>query len=106
MEVAPGPHEVFLRIDWARSQTVELDLGEGETAHLECEPKGTAFSAPLYAFFRPRQYLELRRVEPGSGRPRDRSPAGWRVALAVLALAGVMFATVVVLAFLAQLLFG
>ena len=33
--VAPGVHEVYLKIDWCRSEKLPLDVGPGETKTIE-----------------------------------------------------------------------
>jgi len=41
LPVAPGRHEVFLKIDWCRSPIVTVDAQPGEVIQLFCEPAGT-----------------------------------------------------------------
>jgi hypothetical protein len=62
VELAPGRHEVFAKIDWARSPTVEVDLAERDRVVLECAPQTRPLFGAYLAFFHPREYLNLRRV--------------------------------------------
>ena len=36
-EISPGPHEIYLRIDWAKSKKIEFNLQEGQTAKFYCQ---------------------------------------------------------------------
>jgi hypothetical protein len=38
LPVAPGEHSVQIAIDWARSPTLSVDVGPGETVYLRCAP--------------------------------------------------------------------
>lgn len=38
LPVTPGRHTVFLRISWARSPALEVDVAPGEAVALECAP--------------------------------------------------------------------
>jgi hypothetical protein len=40
LSVTPGDHELFLRIDWARSEKLHFRLGRGEVAEFACSPGG------------------------------------------------------------------
>ena len=42
VDVAPGPHEVWMKIDWTKSASVALDLQPGEEATLICAPNRSA----------------------------------------------------------------
>ena len=61
--VAPGRHEIELRIDWTGSPTVEVSLAAGEAATLECASLTKPFSAMFRAVFKRREYIQLSRVE-------------------------------------------
>ena len=43
--VAPGEHEVVIRIDWTGSEPLAVRVADGETKHLVCEPAGKATHA-------------------------------------------------------------
>jgi hypothetical protein len=60
-EVLPGTHDVMLKIDWARSQPLRLELAENDEAELFCEPKANLINAPYFATFGRKKYIELRR---------------------------------------------
>src|SRR5947209_11186025 len=38
VEVAPGSHEVWMKVDWTKSAPIELELHPGEEAMLLCAP--------------------------------------------------------------------
>lgn len=42
VDVAPGRHEVWMKIDWTKSASMELDLQPGEEATLICAPNTSA----------------------------------------------------------------
>jgi hypothetical protein len=61
--VTVGHHRVHAKIDWGRSQDLDLDLGEDDRAFLLCQP-GFAFSllrptALLYMTIWRKRYLAL-----------------------------------------------
>lgn len=61
--VEPGPHELYLKIDWCRSNTVEFE-NDGPVTVFECGSnlKGPAiFLAILYVTLWRERYLWLRR---------------------------------------------
>jgi hypothetical protein len=70
LTVTAGHHKVRAKIDWGRSQDVDLDLDERERAVLLCQP-GFTFSllrptALLYVTIWRKRYLNLQllRIEP------------------------------------------
>ncbi|HET6864551.1 MAG TPA: hypothetical protein VFH80_01465, partial [Solirubrobacteraceae bacterium] len=38
-DVAPGRHEIYLEIDWAKSRNLELNLSSGDVASLSCSAR-------------------------------------------------------------------
>lgn len=40
LPVSPGRHEVYLRIDWCRSPSVDISASPGEIINLRCAPAG------------------------------------------------------------------
>ncbi len=38
-DVPPGPHEIHLEIDWAKSRNLELNLSSGDVASLTCSAR-------------------------------------------------------------------
>ena len=50
--VTPGLHNIQVRLDWYKSDPLELDLVEGEEVRLECGPR-TGISAELNAIVSP-----------------------------------------------------
>jgi hypothetical protein len=63
--VSPGRHSLVLRIDWCGSEPIDFNLQPGEHALFECGSNMTVWNvlwlSVYYVFFRPRQYLWLRR---------------------------------------------
>jgi hypothetical protein len=60
--VTPGSHDVVLKIDWATSPTVTVDVAPGASAKLRTRPNGNALTAIFYAFFARKTYLTLEAV--------------------------------------------
>lgn len=60
-EVAPGSHELHLKIDWCRSERLALDLAPGETAVIECEARNP-WQALYWVSFGCRRYVKLTRL--------------------------------------------
>ena len=40
--VTPGLHQIFLKIDWCTSPTVEVDAGPHDVIEMSCAPAGPA----------------------------------------------------------------
>ena len=57
----PGPHTLFIMIDFKKSNAIEFDLGANETAKIECQPGGP-FLMALVDLFRSSRYIKLHRV--------------------------------------------
>jgi hypothetical protein len=66
IEVEPGSHEVQMRIDWAGSRTLEVDLTEGERAEFVCAPNANPLTAIFYAFFKRSDYIRFERRGPAA----------------------------------------
>lgn len=58
-EVSPGPHELFLRIDWGRSEPVEVHLSPGQTARFHCEPRANLLTDIYWITFGRKRYIRL-----------------------------------------------
>ncbi len=61
-DVPQGPHEVTLKIDWAQSPPLRLDLAEDEAADLFCAPKANVLTVFYFASLGRKKYIELRRA--------------------------------------------
>jgi hypothetical protein len=48
-EVQPGPHEIFLKVDWLSSPHLSMNLASGEEMKLICE--GNDLAALLWPYF-------------------------------------------------------
>jgi hypothetical protein len=68
LPVTPGRHEIFLKVDWCRSPSVELDASPGEVIDLRCAPGGSAMEG-LGAVLgdATASYISLTRVEDRTG---------------------------------------
>ena len=62
IEVAPGNHEVQMKVDWATSPPLEVTLAEGERAEFECAPNANPLTAMFYAVFSRSNYIRLERT--------------------------------------------
>ena len=58
--VSPGTHEVSMKIDWARSEAVTVDVADGNDATLYCEPNANPVSVLYYVSFGRKNYIGLR----------------------------------------------
>jgi hypothetical protein len=58
-DVAPGHHEIQLKIEITQSPPLEIDVPAGGTVPLTCGPRANPFTALLYTLFRPKRFLRL-----------------------------------------------
>lgn len=63
-EIAPGKHSVRCTIDWASSNTVEIDVAPGGTLPMVIQPNGGPLSAYWQGMIRPNTYLLLEPAPP------------------------------------------
>jgi hypothetical protein len=59
LDTTPGHHELFLKIDWGRSEKVNLNLTAGRVARFRCAPRGNIFTGVYWATFGSRRSIEL-----------------------------------------------
>jgi hypothetical protein len=57
--VVPGSHEVQLKLDWALSPPLTVDVPAGGTTELRCRPRGNPLTALWYSTFGRKRYLVL-----------------------------------------------
>jgi hypothetical protein len=62
LDVAPGRHEVHLKIDWGSSPIRVVELAAGERASLVCKPNANPLTVLWYATFGRKSYVDLRRA--------------------------------------------
>lgn len=62
-DVAPGCHELFLKIDWGRSEKIDVDLTGGQTAKFFCAPRGNVFTGLYWATIGSRRSIALTQIE-------------------------------------------
>lgn len=69
IEVTPGEHEVYLKIDWCRSNKLRISLNENEhiVFNCGCPIRGwnllNLFIMPYYIFFNKNKYLYINRID-------------------------------------------
>jgi len=61
-EVAPGSHELFLKIDWGRSEKVIVSLAADQTAQFRCAPRGNVLTGLYWATLGSSRSIELTEV--------------------------------------------
>jgi hypothetical protein len=57
--VAAGPHELYVKVDWASSPTMRFDVAPGEDVRFMCRPNANALTAMFYSLFARKKYLRL-----------------------------------------------
>ena len=48
LPITPGPHVIFLKIDWCHSPYVEIETAAGQAIQLTCVPGAPGFDAESY----------------------------------------------------------
>jgi hypothetical protein len=66
-EVPPGSHEVFLKIDWCRSEKLNIGLAPGEVVRFLCGSRANPLTIFYWITFGSSRYLALARI-PEYGR--------------------------------------
>jgi hypothetical protein len=61
-EVDPGSHELFLKVDWCRSEKIILQLNAGQTVIFRCAPNANLFTEFYRISFGRHRYIKLTRV--------------------------------------------
>jgi hypothetical protein len=61
-EVAPGSHELFAKINWCRSEKVDVDLTGNQKVTFRCETRANLLTDGYWATFGRRRYLRLTQV--------------------------------------------
>jgi hypothetical protein len=79
-EVAAGPHEVFVRIYWCRSEKVDVHLRGNQEANLRCETRANRLTDGYWATLGRRRYLRLTRVVSPGDAPSTMATEGVSVA--------------------------
>lgn len=62
--IAPGDHEIFLKIDWCQSSVITFTVREGNVVEFACRPGGSMGSGSRDAAIG-ESYISLTRVHPG-----------------------------------------
>lgn len=61
-EVDPGAHELFLKIDWCRSNKLTIALEAEQAVAFRCAPRGNPFTEFYWVSFGRHRYLKLSTV--------------------------------------------
>ncbi len=62
VEVAPGPHEVMMKMDLNQSPPLTVDVADGRDANLHCAPNANALTGFYYGTLGRKKYIALRQV--------------------------------------------
>jgi hypothetical protein len=62
LDVAAGPHELFLKIDWGRSEKIKVNLTAGQTTKLCCAPRGNVLTGLYWATLGSRRSIALTEI--------------------------------------------
>lgn len=70
-EVSPGQHELHLKVDWASSEKLRMEVGDNGQAKFVCKPRITDDKISIKAGFRAlywttwgrKRYIDLQRDE-------------------------------------------
>ncbi len=63
LPLAPGRHDVFLKIDWCRSPRLDVDARPGEVIQLACGPGGSPGAALATVVVNTESYIRLTRLQ-------------------------------------------
>jgi len=61
-DIAEGSHEIFLKIDWCRSEKIDFRVGGGETMRFRCSNRANVLTGFYWVTFGRHRYIELTRV--------------------------------------------
>jgi hypothetical protein len=61
-DVAPGSHQLYLKIDWGRSEKVTVNLMADQSARFYCAPRGNIFTGLYWATLGSRRSIELTEI--------------------------------------------
>ena len=61
--VEPGEHSVRLKLDWGRSDQIDVTISGGDVVQLRCGPRGRSLTGLYDALFRSGSYIRLETVE-------------------------------------------
>lgn len=62
LDVSPGTHELFLKIDWGRSKKVNVNLESGQTTQFLCAPRGNVATGLYWATIGSQRSIALTEV--------------------------------------------
>jgi hypothetical protein len=61
--LAPGEHEIYMKISWCRSPVVRINVSPGDVIRLHCAPGGPATEALGDVLVGSKGYISLTRVQ-------------------------------------------
>jgi hypothetical protein len=59
VDATPGPHRLQMKIDWATSEPIDLDVQPDQDLHFECWPNSTPLTALYWITFGRNRYIGL-----------------------------------------------
>lgn len=72
--VLPGEHVVVLKIDWCKSNPIQVEVQPGKVNTLECGPNGTPLLALLFITLLRNRYLWLRLSDNSVATAQEAAP--------------------------------
>jgi len=63
-DVAPGQHTVQLKVDWARSRPIEVQVPDGGEARVRCRGNASPLTALWYITAKANDYIAVEQVSP------------------------------------------
>jgi hypothetical protein len=60
INLPPGVHDAWIKLDWTRSRKLQVNLGPGDRFYMTCQAGGGVIRAPLDFIFRSRRYIDLK----------------------------------------------
>jgi hypothetical protein len=63
-EVAPGPHQVAVKMDWVRSESLDVQCEEGTPVVVLVETPGSVISLMFLTYLKPSRVFRLRLQPP------------------------------------------
>lgn len=58
-QVPPGAHQLYLTLDWCRSEKLDVALAAGETARFVCSPRAKGITSFYWITFGRHRYISL-----------------------------------------------
>lgn len=62
VDLSCGHHELFVKVDWCRSNKIDVDVVEGQKIKLRCAPRSNVFTDLYWATVGCRRYIKLTQI--------------------------------------------